>query len=735
MTHRDQWLAWAVAVLLFVPVAGAQTGADPAAQEPEEQPAEEMKVEEVIVVTASRTEQKLHDVPSAVTVLSAEEIEAIPADDYGDVLRNVPGLNVSQMSARDIQITGRGATNSLATSQLVLLDNRTLYLDFFGFVMWDFLPVNPNEIKQIEVVRGPGSAVWGANAMSGVVNLITKRPKEMVGTSLLVGGGELGTLYGSLTHAGSADKLGYKLSAGYYEQDPYPRPTGTIPGKTTPYPPFANEGTKQPKVDLRLDYDPSAESSWTFGTGYAGTDGLVHSGIGPFDIASGARMTYGKVDYARRALHVTAFANMLDADSTNLLTVSAATGRPLGFSFKTDTYNVDVGNTSVAGRHHIFTYGGNARRNEFDLEIANPRVTERDELGVYLQDEILIGDKARWLIGARWDDLDVIDPVVSPRTSLLVSPSPNHTFRLSYNRAFRAPSAINNFLAATIVGAGICVINPAITNPALCQTPLGSAFLIVPVAAIGNPGAPGAKQALGVTLPDLTEERVDAYELGYVGTFGSTIFTASVYRNETQDSIDFHLNRLYSTARPPATWPPPGIVPPGVPPQFVPCPPQLCNALPAVFTYRNAGEITDRGVELSLNLRPSAEWSWFFNYSWQDEPDHQGIPPDPGTTEVAINIPPEHRANVGGGWDGGRFYANGNLNYQDEAFWTDVLDSRFHGPTDSFTQVNLALGMRFADQKVTVAIIGSNIFDEDVQQHVFGDLITRKVSGQILFRW
>jgi iron complex outermembrane receptor protein len=145
---------------------------------------EEMQeVEDIIVVTASRTEQRLHEVPAAISVLTAEQLEQIPADDYGDYLRNVPGLNVSQMSARDINITGRSATFSLATSQLVLLDNRTLYLDFFGFVMWDFIPLDVKEIKQIEVVRGPGSAVWGANAMSGVINLITKKPSEMQGTS------------------------------------------------------------------------------------------------------------------------------------------------------------------------------------------------------------------------------------------------------------------------------------------------------------------------------------------------------------------------------------------------------------------------------------------------------------------------------------------------------------------------------------------------------------------------
>ena len=99
-------------------------------------------------------------------------------------MRAVPGVNVIQTSARDINVTSRQATSTLATSQLALLDGRTIYQDFFGFVLWDFLPVNLNEIKQIEVIRGPASAVWGANAQTGVVNIITKSPREIAGTTL-----------------------------------------------------------------------------------------------------------------------------------------------------------------------------------------------------------------------------------------------------------------------------------------------------------------------------------------------------------------------------------------------------------------------------------------------------------------------------------------------------------------------------------------------------------------------
>ena len=98
-------------------------------------------------------------------------------------------MNVVQLTARDINVTSRQATSTLSNSQLVLLDGRTVYLDFFGIVLWDLLPTNMNEIKQIEVIRGPASAVWGANAMTGVVNIITKSPREAPGGEASFTGG------------------------------------------------------------------------------------------------------------------------------------------------------------------------------------------------------------------------------------------------------------------------------------------------------------------------------------------------------------------------------------------------------------------------------------------------------------------------------------------------------------------------------------------------------------------
>ena len=719
-TELRRLLAWlSVGLVLFG--FGLPAMAQDSEAEPEEPVAE---IDEVVVVTASRTEQKLHDVPASITVLTSEQVETMPADDYGDILRNVPGLNVSQIGTRDVNVSARQASGSLTTGQLVLIDGRTLYLDFFGFVIWEYLPVNTAEVKQIEVVQGPGSSVWGANAMQGVINVITKSPQEMEGTYLQLGGGELSTLYGGVTHATAGERGGFKISTSYYQQDePYDRPTGTIPGTGTPYPDFANSGTEQPKIDLRYDTNPTDDTTLSFSGGWAATDGLMHTGIGPFDIDNSSNLTYVKGSWSKLALSVTAFANLLDGDAANLLTTDP-TGQPLQLGFQSETYNIDVVNSNVLGskNNNIITYGVNYRQNEYDLSIA-PAGQDRTEWGVFVNDEILIGDKFRWVIGARYDDIDPVGEVVSPRTTLMYSPTPDHTFRVSYNQAYRAPSLIENHLDIDIISASFPTrtvydlgVAPLLPFPLPCEFVLSTCDdQILLTAALGN--------------PDLKEEQLEAYEIGYVGTYDRATFTFAAYRNELSDATDFFDSEFYNPFNLPASWPrflfPLGPTIPAGAPLFT----DILTTVPSVFTYRNIGEKINQGIELSLEVRPNRNTRISANYTWQDRTEVTGIDPD------AVNQPPENTLNLGVFYDADRWYVNGNLNYVDEAFWTDVLDERFHGPTDDFTQVNLGIGYRFLEDRAVFTIMASNLFDEDVQQHVFGDIISRKVTAELRFNF
>lgn len=145
--------------------------------------------------------------------------------------------------------------------------------------------------------------------------------------------------------------------------------------------------------------------------------------------------------------------------------------------------------------------------------------------------------------------------------------------------------------------------------------------------------------------------------------------------------------------------------------------------MPSDYSYRNIGTTVNRGVELSLE-RNSRVWNWFVNVSWQDDPDVSG-----GVDPAEMNISPAWRANVGVGRDSGKRFWTAAVNYQDEAYWADVLFARAWTP--AFTQVNAAVGWRFKDERITLKVQAQNLFDEHVQQHIFGDLLERRFTGQV----
>lgn len=689
---------------------------------------------EQVVVTASKTEEALVNAPASVSLITSETIQNNASSSYADLFRGVPGLNVTQTSARDINITARGATSSLSTSQLALVDGRSIYLDFFGFIAWDFLPVNPAEIKQIEVIRGPASAIWGANALNGVVNVITKSPRELPGDSLVIGAGGFGRKAGTRkqgagslfyvngSHAQAVnERWAYKLSAGVYTQDALLRPSGTIPNGTgTQYPDYQNQGTTQPKFDVRVDRDFTDGRRLVFQGGVAGTDGIMQSGIGPFDIDSGTVLGYGKVNFTRKALKVNAFVNVLNGSATNLLAVGP-TGQQLQFDFKSNTFDVEVGNAHTIGQSNILTYGGNLRQNTFDLTIA-PAGDNRTEGGAYVQDEMFLGKRVRWLVGARVDKFDNIDSAqFSPRTSLMFKPSEAQTIRASFNRAFRAPSVINNYLDAVILNQ--LPLTPfAVLNPGLN----GQVFTF-PITAVGN-----RVPAAGVVQPDLTETSITAYEVSYTGVIRDrATVTAAWYLNETKDDVFFTQVASYRATNPPPGWPLPPVALellfcPADAPAGRNCPFGRGNGLPSVFSYRNLGKVRQKGLELGVDGAISKSLSGFANYAYQPTPEAIGFPAS------EMNLPPKNRFNIGVNYDGDRLLGNAAVSYQGKAYWQDVLDARYAGFTDAFTQVNTTVGVKLgSDRNYVLSLKVVNLFDEEIQQHIFGDIFKRQVAGEL----
>ena len=712
---------------------------------------------ETVVVSASKVETQLVDAPATMTVISGATLATLPAQNYGDILRSVPGVNVVQLSARDVNVTSRSATGTLATSQLTLLDGRSLYLDFYGLVLWDFVPTNMNDIQQIEVVRGPASAVWGANALTGVVNIITKSPRETAGTTNVtfnagyfdrnagstVGRGA-GKTYGAgvTTSQVANDRWSYRLSAGYFNSDPYPRPTGQIPvivdprdptGKTTiggaQYPAdatgalgtaFQNSGTSQPKFDARVDQELNG-AHVTYSGGVAGTAGTIYTGTGPFDIQSGSTMSYGHMSYTRAALKFNVFTNIVNAKAPNLLLADPATGKPIQLNFNTKTFDVEIGDAKVVGGRNALSYGGNFRRNIFDITLT-PNAKNRNEIGAYGQDEIVVG-KLRLSLGARVDKFGNIENAVfSPRFAAIFQPVKDQSVRFSFNRAFRSPSSVNNYLEQQLV------------NPVDLR---GLAPLLPPVLQplVANP-FPLVVRAVGSELPigstpqtKLKQESLTAYEVAYTGTFHSrTTVGAAFYINNSNNNINFvqlpsNLDP-YTSANPPPGWQLPAAVLGTIA--------QAGIYLPrTAFTYLNLGPTRQKGLELSLDHRVSSSLSAFANYSWQNKPEILSDPHPFPTSE--LSLPPTNRFNVGANYSDKRWLGALTVNYVDKALWTDVLTSFYHGFTGAYTLVNGTFGVKWDGGKITTSIKSNNILNKTVQQHVFGDLLRRSVVGELKF--
>src|SRR5262245_27189186 len=224
-------LAFCAALLLGDrPGAAQETPSTPSPEtKPTPQP-EQARREETLVVTPCRgCSTSVVNSPAAVTVISRADIASAPDRSFGEMLKNVPGINSIKMSVRDFNISTRTATSTLSDSELVLVDGRSNYLDVIGIILWDLIPVNPDDIEQIEVVRGPASAAWGAYAFTGVVNIITRAPRTAEGSSFRLTLGELGRDEGSRANDGPglaygveatlsraiSDRVAFRVAGGY----------------------------------------------------------------------------------------------------------------------------------------------------------------------------------------------------------------------------------------------------------------------------------------------------------------------------------------------------------------------------------------------------------------------------------------------------------------------------------------------------------------------------------------
>src|ERR1700732_3544672 len=177
----------------------------------------------VEVTSVSKKGQKLSQVAAAIFVITPEDIRQSGATNIPDLLRMVPGMDVAQINSNTWAISARGFNFQFASKLLVLIDGRAVYSPLFGGVYWDTVDVPLDDIERIEVIRGPGGTVWGANAVNGVINIITKSAEETQGGLVTGGGGVQAQGFGTVQYGGKINEDNkYRIFTKYASNDHFP---------------------------------------------------------------------------------------------------------------------------------------------------------------------------------------------------------------------------------------------------------------------------------------------------------------------------------------------------------------------------------------------------------------------------------------------------------------------------------------------------------------------------------
>ena len=454
----------------------------------------ELIKEEETVSIASRYEQPISKAPSNVYVITDEDIRHSGATDLPTVLRRVPGIEVMQMTGAEFNVSARGDNQILANKMLVLVDGRSIFVDAQAIVYWKSIPVTLPEIKRIEVLKGPAAAVYGFNAFDGVINIITKSPQEMKGTTLQFGGGEFGAISSAAIHADTIGKFGYRLSVGH-DQNAQWRNRDALAFRSN-------------KFNLQTEYALSSDSKLSVSGGLVDSNRNDGPMTGTSFSASTPALGYAHVVYERSNLFLRAFWNSWD-DTVNLraqpplanfLRVTDQNGSS-SFRYRADTYNIEAQHTVDFGSANRLTYGVNYRYNTLSGSLFNNSNYE-NRAGFFVQDEWKATQTLTLVAGARYDLNTFIHATVSPRVALLYRPVQDHTFRLGFSVAYRPPTISESYYDARV------------------QTPLPS-----PTTSQGSTG--------------LAPEQIESYEAGYQGWYFKHRLSvrANVFYNHLSDLI------------------------------------------------------------------------------------------------------------------------------------------------------------------------------------------------------
>lgn len=601
-----------------------------------------------VVVTGSRRAEKVLDSPVNIQAISAQQLQESGGGTFLSALSNLKGIDFVDVGINGQGISARGFNNHFNTRMLSMTDGRVAQLPGTGLPQGNFLPTSQLDVENIEVIVGPASALYGPNAHTGVVNVITKTPWDESGVALDVRGGQNDLFDTNLRAAGTVnDAFGWKVTGQYLTATDF-RPERSSSN--------ISDGIIAPhyysnlfESDLIDDYDIESISTegslyYRFGGdwmlegsfGFSENDNLGLTNNGRNRIL-GWQVNYQNIQLSSSNWYAQFTRTANDAGDTYQINgvASAAAGQIVApdnginnlddvdlpalreanrFTDKGELLDSELQYSNSVGALE-FTTGAQLRQYNPDSEgtflaDGSGQDISATEVGGYVQfDYFMMDERLRLNAAARLDDHSDYGTQFSPKAALVYTVAPENNLRVGYNRAFKSPTVLESNLLISVAGAPIFQGN--IDGYTIRDTDTGD---------VVN------------TIDPLSPEEVNSIEIGYKGVLGNRLFVDAVAYNSWYTNFISPLSNVADPA---------GILtdsPSGT--QAFDSDGNLIaegSGLDGTLsTYRNFGEATVRGVEFGLDYVASEQFNLSGSITWIDLVDFDGggVGPD-----LALNVP------------------------------------------------------------------------------------------------
>ena len=409
----------------------------------------DMSLEELMnqsVTSVSKKEERVFEAPAAIFVITDEEIRRSGLESIPEILRLAPGLDVARITANQWGVSSRGFNGLYANKLLVLMDGRSVYSPVFSGVHWDSQDTLIEDIDRIEVIRGPGATLWGANAVNGVINIITKSAKNTQGTLLMGGAASHMPGFGGVRYGGKInEETFYRVYAKYFDHDDFLTASGHR----------AHDGWDMVRTGFRLDWDPNTQNTVTW-------QGDFYSGRVSNPYASN-QLNLAEIDIVKNDL---LGANTLgrwthrlsDASEFEVQMYYDLVKRPENGAGdqQIDTFDIDANHRFALGNRNEVIWGVGYRHIEdqglrFSIVRFEPPGDSQNVFSMFLQDEVTLVEKRLALtLGSKLEHNDYTGWELQPGARLLFTPHEEHTIWASAARAARTPARFERDIRGTV---------------------------------------------------------------------------------------------------------------------------------------------------------------------------------------------------------------------------------------------------------------------------------------------